>query len=273
MPGRILLNVCLLWLVSTLMPGGHGVVTVGAEMLVNPNAGVLQYEEPRWLTGAIYGQGPDNRKLLFKFQREATRSGKRLTVQRDYTYPDGKIAARERVIYDANELVAYELDELQIGAKGSAKIERESKNPAKDSIQFRYTNQSGERPKANTEALRDNTLINDMVGPFIAAHWDQILNGQKVKCRYVVVPRKETVGFTFAKDATSIWRDRGVIILKMEPSSPFISALVDPLYFTVEKDPPHRVLQYVGRTTPKVEAAGKWKDLDAVTVFDWKSAH
>jgi hypothetical protein len=40
----------------------------------------------------------------------------------------------------------------------------------------------------------------------------------------------------------------------------------------MQKDPPHHVLQYVGRTTPKVEVAGKWKDLDAVTVFDWESA-
>jgi hypothetical protein len=55
----------------------------------------------------------------------------------------------------------------------------------------------------------------------------------------------------------------------MQPTSRLLSALVDPLYFTVEKSPPHRVLQYVGRTTPKKLAGDQWKDLDAVTVFDW----
>ena len=56
----------------------------------------------------------------------------------------------------------------------------------------------------------------------------------------------------------------------VEPTSPIISALVNPLFFTIEKASPHRVLQYVGRTTPKIKAGGKWKDLDAVTVFEWK---
>jgi hypothetical protein len=51
-----------------------------------------------------------------------------------------------------------------------------------------------------------------------------------------------------------------------------LATLVDPLYFTLEKAPPHRVLRYAGRTTPKTQVGGKWKDLDAVTVFDWDSA-
>ncbi len=63
-----------------------------------------------------------------------------------------------------------------------------------------------------------------------------------------------------------------VLVVRMEPSSSFLGTLVDPLVFTLEQAPPHRVLQYVGRTTPKIQVAGKWKDLDAVTVFDWKSA-
>jgi hypothetical protein len=111
-----------------------------------------------------------------------------------------------------------------------------------------------------------------MVGPFLVSHWDSIQRGEKVKCRYIVVPRKETVGFTFVRDPESKPQDSRVLVVKMEPTSPFISALVDPLFFTIEQAPPHRILKYAGRTTPKVDAGGKWKDLDAVTVFDWKSA-
>jgi hypothetical protein len=80
----------------------------------------------------------------------------------------------------------------------------------------------------------------------------------------------ETVGFAFRKDSETTWHGRKVIIVKMEPSSRIIAALVEPLFFTIESAPPHRVVQYVGRTTPKIQAGGKWKDLDAVTVFDWK---
>jgi hypothetical protein len=38
----------------------------------------------------------------------------------------------------------------------------------------------------------------------------------------------------------------------------------------MEKNGQHRVLQYTGRTTPKIKFKSGWKDLDAVTVFDWK---
>jgi hypothetical protein len=56
----------------------------------------------------------------------------------------------------------------------------------------------------------------------------------------------------------------------MEATSRVIALLVDPLFFTIEKAPSHRVLEYEGRTTPKTKSGNKWKDLDAVTVFDWE---
>jgi hypothetical protein len=108
--------------------------------------------------------------------------------------------------------------------------------------------------------------------PFLIDHWDALLRGDKVKCRYIVLPRKETVGFTFFKDSESTWRGHRVLLVKMQPSSTIIAALIDPLMFTIEMAPPHRVFQYAGRTTPKIQAGSKWKDLDAVTVFDWDSA-
>ena len=47
-------------------------------------------------------------------------------------------------------------------------------------------------------------------------------------------------------------------------------ALIDPLFFTIQKEGKRRILEYVGRTTPKLREGKKWKDLDAVTVFEWK---
>ncbi|MEY2466359.1 MAG: hypothetical protein QOD03_880, partial [Verrucomicrobiota bacterium] len=44
----------------------------------------------------------------------------------------------------------------------------------------------------------------------------------------------------------------------------------DPLYFTLEKEGEHRVLQYSGRITPSISRNNKWEDADAMTVFDWK---
>jgi len=82
----------------------------------------------------------------------------------------------------------------------------------------------------------------------------------------------ETVGFTFIKEAKGAPNRPNVAIIRMEPTSRIIAALVDPLFFTMETAPPHNILDCSGRTTPKVQVKGKWKDLDAFTVFDWNTA-
>ena len=229
----------------------------------------LKYEEPLLLTASIYSLDGDGRTLLYKFKRTATRSGSTLNVERDYTYLDGKPAAREHMVYNGDAIVLYELQELQLGAAGSAQVQAVPRGPGHSKLEFTYGVTNADRRKVRNEDLAESTLNNDMIGPFLAEHWDALARGEKVKCRLIVVPRKETVGFTFTRQNEASWKGRKVLLVKMEPTSPFISALVAPLIFTLGKDPPHHVLQYVGRTTPKVQIKGKWKDLDAVTVFDW----
>ena len=239
----------------------------------NTNGPALKYEEPTLLLGTIYAKDSNRQQALFKFKRVATRAGSRLNVLREYTYPDGKPAARERVVYDGADLASYALDELQIGAGGTVKVRRDPANPARNVLLFAYTKNlaSGSPPKTSTEALRSDTLIGDMVAPFLVSHWAELSNGEKVKCRFVVVPRRETVGFTFVKDSESMLHGRPVVIIRMEATSLIIARLVDPVFFTLEKSGQHRVLQYVGRVTPKAKAGNKWDDLDATVVFEWPS--
>ena len=231
----------------------------------------LQYEEPTVLTATIYAKDARPRKVLYRFKRTATRSGTKVSVVREFTYPDGRPAARERAVYEGDDLVSYALEELQIGAAGIATIQREAGNPAKSVLLFEYTKDlgAGSKAKTSTEAFRNDTLTSDMVATFLASHWAELARGEKVKCRYVVVPRRETVGFTFVKDADTSYQGRKALVLRMEATSPIIARLVDPVYFTVESDAPHRVFQFVGRTTPKAKVGSAWEDLDALTVFDW----
>jgi hypothetical protein len=239
----------------------------------NTNGTPLKYEEPKLLTGTIYAKDSGRRQVLFKFKRVATRSGSRVNVLREYTYPDGKPAARERIVYDGNDLASYALDELQIGAGGNVKVGRDPADPAKNALLFEYTKDlaSGSKPKTSTEAMRNDTLTSDMVATFLLSHWAELSRGEKVKCRYVVVPRRDTVGFTFVKDSETTSQGQRVSIIRMEATSPIIARLVDPAYFTLEKDGQHRVLQYVGRATPKTKVGSKWDDLDATVVFEWPS--
>ena len=241
---------------------------LGAEV-GGTNAPVLKYEEPTFLAGTIYASGRSRTNVLFKFKREATRTGNTLKVLREFSYPDGKLAVREHVEYQGDQLAAYELEELQIGASGSAKVRRQTDHPGKEMLVFSYGAAKG-RPQTRTETLQKDTLIDDMVAPFLMDHWEALMKGQEARCRYIVVPRRETIGFKFTKQSEATKQGQKVVIIKMEPTSPIIAAMVDPLFFTIQKEGKRRILEYVGRTTPKVREGSKWKDLDAVTVFEWK---
>ena len=259
--------------IAAILIGAWASQTTAFGDATNTNGTPLKYEEPKLLMATIYAKGADRQKVLYKFKRVATRSGARLNVLREYTYPDGKPAARERLVYEGDDLVSYALDELQIGAAGSVKVRRDAVTPARSVLLFDYTKDlaSGSKPKTSTETLRNDTLTGDTVAPFLASHWGELLNGGMVKCRYIVVPRRETVGFTFAKESETTLQGRAVVIIRMEPTSLIIARLVDPVFFTVERDSPHRVLEYVGRVTPKAKVGRKWDDLDATCVFEWPS--
>jgi len=243
---------------------------LGAALLPNPVRGAdapSRYEYPKLLTGTIYAANSDLKRVLYKFKRTVTTSGNSLTAVREFTAPDDTLAARETVVYLGDDLVSFEVKDLQ--AKTSATVQLSRAAKTKPTIAFKFVSDNNTRTNVATESLRPDTLISDMIAPFLTAHWDDLLKGKEVKFRFVAAERAETIGFKFAKHAESTRNDKPVVVLKMSPSSFVIAAFVNPIFVTMEKDGDHRVLQYDGPTTPKIKDGNEWKDLDAVTVFDW----
>lgn len=232
---------------------------------------VCVYEQPELLTASIYARNSEPPKLLFRFRRNASRSGSTTIVLREYSYPDGRLAARERVRYEGNTLESYELEELQIGTSGTVTVNEASRDSGRISLAFTYGREADHKSHARTSTEKPGAevLVNDMMGAFVSTNYARLERGAKLTCRYIVVSRRETVGLSFEKQSETTYHGCPVIILRVQPTSPLISILVSPLYFTVEKAPPHRVLQYIGLTTPKIGFDNHWKDLEGVTVFDW----
>ena len=226
------------------------------------------YLPPKLLTGSIYDK--QGGRLLFTFRRTATQTGDVVFVLREFQNPDGSLAALERVRYERGRLVRFELDERQIGATGNALVEPLSGQ--RQRIQFQYATRStpAGRPKRESELVRDQILISDMLPGFMTNHWDELVRGETVKFRYIVVPRLETIAFKLKRESTGELHRKKVVRIKMEPASRLLAQFVDPLVFTSEADPPHRILQYWGRTTPKIRSGQSWNDLDALTVFNWE---
>jgi hypothetical protein len=230
-------------------------------------AGAPAYEEPAVLAGTIYETSSGTNKVLFTFKRTATRSNAAVHVIADFLYPNGALAARETIVFQGGQLASFTLEEKQTGARGTSIAAPNRKNPAQQELLFSWI--EGGKTKTDTETLQADTLVGDMIPYFIVSHWNELARGEAANFRYVASSRLETVGFKLVKESELTWRGKAAVRLRMEPSSMIIRQIVDPLLFIVEKGGTHRVLEYVGRTTPKQRDGSKWKDLDARTVYDW----
>jgi len=221
------------------------------------------YAVPLVLSAKIYSLTGD-KKLLFTFRRTITQTNANVVSLREFKTPDGTLAAREVVRYVSNRFVSYELNEPMRTARGRIFADGRQKQ-----LNFSYT-ESGTPTRTAAEPLQPDTMIADMIGPFLNAHWDALMHGDSVKFRFAVMNRQETIGFKFTKDSETTRYGQPVVRVKMSATSVVYSPFVDPLYFTVAKNAPHRVLDYTGETTPRIIVGGQWKDVVALTVFDWE---
>lgn len=225
---------------------------------------VSKYEQPKFRSATLYARNTNRKVVLYKMSRTVGHTGNIVKAEREFTSPDGKVAARERLTYVGDKFISYELDDPQTSSKGFAKVMREGD---KEKLVFEFT--TGGKTKTGSETFRPDTIVNDMVNPCLVSHWQELMSGETVKCHYIALSRAETVGFDFVKTGETVTNGMPVVIVKMSPSNFIISALVDPLMFMIEKNGLHRVLDYDGITTPHIKVGDKFKDLQAITVFDW----
>jgi len=178
------------------------------------------------------------------------------------------VTAVEKVVYQSNLLVSYRMQEFQAQVSGAVRIAPDPKNPAQQQIFISY-GPGLIPPRGKAQSLPPDTVFDDTLYPFMLAHWDQLMRGDTVKFRFVSFEWERTFAFCLVKTAESAQNGRTIEQIKMEPANLLVAQLIDPLFFTVEKDAPHRLLSYVGRTTPRIRKGNSWKYLDAETVFDY----
>jgi hypothetical protein len=227
-----------------------------------------------FLTGRILDKAPDTDNLLFTFKRSAQATNEITRVACDYFSPDGSRAVAEKYVYDHDALSSFEIDQFQIGAKGLGAVVGDKNDPSKKRLVLEWTTTHDGKPETKTtsEYLRNDTLVSDMIPGFIIKHWDELAGGKEVLFRCVIPSRLETVGFELVKESEMDLHGKKVLRLRMKASNFFAARLVAPIFFIVESEPAHRVLEYTGRTTPKLRKGQKWRDLDARVIFDWETA-
>jgi hypothetical protein len=244
----------------------------GSGLAADPSdiAAALDVANPARVTGTLYEIGSNRHKVLYHFVRTAHRTGSTVRVQRQFTTPDGTVAAAETVLYKSNRLVAYEMKEFQANLSGSIWIEPDPAKNGQSNILIGY-GKSLAPPRGDPQPLKPDTLIDDDLYPFMLVHWDELMRGESVKFRFVSIEWKRTFNFRLGKTGESVVDGHLCEQITMNPSGLLLAQLVNPLVFTVEKTAPHMLLSYIGRTTPRVKKGDEWKYLDAETVFDLAS--
>jgi hypothetical protein len=234
-----------------------------------PSDAAYDYASPALVTGTLYAIGSDRKQILYTFHRTATRAGDSVHAVRQFFATNGTVAAEEDVTFTAGRLVAFEMHEFQAGVSGAIRVTPDPKHPDRQKLFISFGRSLTPPAKGDTEALAPDTVIDDTLYPFMMDHWDDLMRGDAVKFHFVSLERERTYEFRFVKTGEAREAGRTVVRIKMEPVSKFVAAFVDPMWFTVQKDDPHRILSYTGRTTPRVQKGKSWKYLDAESVFDW----
>jgi hypothetical protein len=228
---------------------------------------VYDYANPPLVTGTLYAVESDQKKILFTFRRTATRSGSVVQVERQFLATNGTLAAVEKIRYESNQFVSYQMQDFQARVSGAIQIEPDPQDPDQQQIYISHA-KGLNAVKGKARVLEPDTLMDDTLYPFLIEHWDDLMQGKAVKFHFVSLEWERTFEFCVAKSRESTQNGRPVVEFTMKPTNFLVAAQVKPIIFTLEKNGTHRMLSYVGRTTPRVKIGKSWKLLDAETVFN-----
>lgn len=210
------------------------------------------------MTGAkIFNPESSGKELLYQLERKETLTQGKRTVDDIFKDPKGDVVATENFVYEGDNLKSYRLKHTQTGVDGKVTIEGKT-------VTFTLGS------KTWTEDYESNMICKNQIVSYLHKHWGELVSGETIPIRLLVVDRGETVGFKFFKIEETTYQEKPAITVKMKPSSIVIAALVDPLIFTFEKDADHKLLEVNGRVLPKKRVDGEWADLDAVTVCQYQ---
>lgn len=203
----------------------------------------------------------DEKNVLYSFKKNITLNADISKVEVWFMTPASKnpqfAAVHEIASYHGHELDTYRLEQNQVHEHGAIDVQG-------GKVFFSYE-KNGET-KTAIETYSKNVIIADQIPNFIRDNWKALIMGDNIDARLAVASRRETVGFKFFKEASLTYAGKPSVVIKMKPTSVFISLLVRPVLFTF--DPTGKELYEInGRMPVKKQTNGDWSDWDARLVF------
>jgi hypothetical protein len=199
-------------------------------------------------------------KVLFTYAHISRVEGERRNIENTFFDLQGNQVVVEHASLGDNgvTLYNYRVEQKQTGGEGSIQVHA-------GTAELKYT--IGGKTKTSSTSAGPDLIAGPTLANFLRANWSKLMGGEKIKARFVALERAEAVGFEYFKDGESEVNGQKAVVIKMKPSSFLIAALVNPikLYFTPDGK---KLLQFEGRTLPKIKSGDKWKDLEALTIYE-----
>lgn len=206
------------------------------------------------LAGTGYEPGSNHTKKIFTFKSIRTGDAANYGVSSQFISLEGAPLVTEALTVKNGQVERYEV-------KHSAPMEEGFLEIRDGQIHFTYRKDG--KTASSSETVPKDLVVAPQLLSFIESRWEPLMAGETVNFRFAVLERQETIGFKVFKDEMK----DGTVIFKMKPSNFLISAMVSPvkiIYSSQDK----AIMEIKGRTLPKKNENGKWKDQEPEIVYE-----
>lgn len=203
-------------------------------------------------TGEVFDK--TGKTKVFTYERYQSVDGDKQVDRAIFKNLSGDTLTEEKVEYNKGEFVRYDMDQKQL--KQKAWIEVSAKEVTFNLKKFRKKNYP------ITEKRKSHFIIGLQVVPIVLKNWDRLMAKESVEVRLGVWHRQESIGFELSQEKVS----DGQLVVKMNPTSMFIRAVVNPIYFHFDSKTKD-LISYVGRVTPKEKRGRDYYDYDGLVKY------
>ncbi len=217
--------------------------------------------------GKVYDREHEPTKQIFEFIRIEKNENNKKIVTVEFKDLAGKTAVFEKLVYPnqpQGDILFESYDYERFQNNEVVKI-----YPKESKLHFEYKKQ--DKIKNNEEAIEKNTITRDQLVSHVQLNWEKLIKGEKIKSRFIVPDRAETIGFGLTEDGEEEINGVKTVRIAMKPTSFIIAMIAKVVYFNFEKEGQHRLLRVIGRTPVLRKDGNDFKNIDGIIDFSYEN--
>ena len=190
-----------------------------------------------------------NRKtLLFQGKTTMARQGTIVSESTVYTRTDGTVLQTIELDYEMASLkvVRYQLIDPRSG-------ETETVTSSGNRVVLTYRASAKDGEDSETLAWKASHTCTELMAARIQRNLDALIRGETLVMKLLVPSRLGTVEFRAKGEGGTTLSGQPAIVIRAEPAFWLFRIMVAPLRFVYAATPPHRLLEYRGRSSVKTD--------------------